>query len=149
MVAVPHPLVGAVGVAELLVGALLEDLPVVEHDDVVDLVEPVEFVGDEQDRTVLGGVQQVRGERLAAAGVQVGGGLIENQQRRVGQERAGQRQALPFTAGKGRPVGTDRVSQRRGRRASRSPDRNSISPAGPAGPPIPLAGCHSRTGERR
>jgi len=39
--AVPHPLVGSAGVAELLVGALLEDCSVVEDHDVVDLVERV------------------------------------------------------------------------------------------------------------
>ena len=62
MFAVPHSLVRPAGVAELLVGALLGDPPVVEDHDVVDLVEPVGLVGDEQDRTVLGGVQQIRGE---------------------------------------------------------------------------------------
>ena len=91
MFAVPHPLVVSARVAELLVGALLEDLPVVEDHDVVDLVEPVGLVGDEQDRAVLCGLQQVGGERLAAGRVQVRGGLVEDQQRWVGQERAGQR----------------------------------------------------------
>ena len=41
MFAVPHPLVVPAGVAQLLVGALLEDLSLVEDHDVVDLVEPV------------------------------------------------------------------------------------------------------------
>jgi hypothetical protein len=57
-------------VAELLVGALLGDPPVVEDHDVVDLVERVGLVGDEQDGTVLGGVQQVSGERQAGGPVQ-------------------------------------------------------------------------------
>ncbi len=65
-------------------------------------------MGDEQDGTALGGVQQVGGERPAVGRVQVGGGLVEDQQRRVGQERAGQRQPLPFAAGDGGPVGADR-----------------------------------------
>jgi hypothetical protein len=41
MFAVPDPLVGPAGVAELLVGALLGDPPVVEDHDVVDLVDRV------------------------------------------------------------------------------------------------------------
>ena len=94
--------------AELPVAALLGDPSVVEHHDLVNLVEPIAFVGDEQDGTALGGAQQVGGEGPAAGRVQVGGGLVEDQQRRVGKERAGQREALPFAAGDGCPVGADR-----------------------------------------
>jgi hypothetical protein len=35
-------------VAELPVGALLGDPPVVEDHDLIDLVQPVRFMGDEQ-----------------------------------------------------------------------------------------------------
>jgi len=90
------------------VAALLGDSAVVEHHDLVDLVEAVAFVGDEQDGAAFGGVQQVRGERLAAVRVDVGSWLVEDEQRGVGEERARQRQALPFAARNGRPVGTDR-----------------------------------------
>ena len=38
---------------ELAVAALFGDPPVVEHHDLVDLVEPVAFVGDEQDGAAL------------------------------------------------------------------------------------------------
>ena len=79
--------------------ALFRDLAVVEHHDLVHLVEPVTFVGDEQDTPALGGVQQVRGERLAAVRVEVGGGLVEDEQGRVGEKGAGQREALPLTGG--------------------------------------------------
>jgi hypothetical protein len=44
-------------VAELVVAALFGDPSAVEDHDVVDLVEPVAFVGDEQDRSALGGAQ--------------------------------------------------------------------------------------------
>ena len=42
--------------------ALFGDPPALEHHDLVNLVEPVEFVGDEQDGAAFGGVQQVRRE---------------------------------------------------------------------------------------
>ena len=64
-------------------------------------------MGDEQDGAAFGGVQQVRGEGLAGGRVQVGGGLVEDQQRGVGEEGAGQREALPFAAGDGGPAGAD------------------------------------------
>ena len=83
------------------------DPAVVEHHDVVDLVEPVRFVGDEKDGAAFCGLQQIRGERLASIWVEVSGGLVDDQQRRVGEKRAGQREALPFAPGYGRPVGAD------------------------------------------
>jgi hypothetical protein len=84
-----HPLVKPAGVAELPVTAAFCDPPVVEDDDLVYLVEAVELVGDEQDCAPFSGVQQVGGKRPAAVRVKVGGGLIEDQQCRVGQERTG------------------------------------------------------------
>ena len=75
--------------------ALFGDPAVVQHHDVVDLAEPVRFVGDEQDGAALGGPQQVRGERLASFRVEVSGGLIEDQQRRVGEERSAGKGELP------------------------------------------------------
>jgi hypothetical protein len=105
IVVLPHWLVGPAGVAELVVAALFGDPAVVEDHGRVDLVRPIGFVGDEQDGTAFGGVQQVRGERPAGVRVEVGGGLVEDQQRGVGEERAGQRQALPFAASRRRPRG--------------------------------------------
>src|SRR5215469_16514062 len=107
-VALPHPLVRPAGVAELLMTAALGDPAPVKHQDLVDPVEPVALVGDEQDGAALGGLQQVRGERLASLRVEVGGGLVEYQESRVGEEGAGEREALPLAAGNGGPVGADR-----------------------------------------
>src|SRR5215470_5876215 len=107
MVVLPDPLVGPARVAELLVAALFGDPPAVEHHDLVNLVERVAFVGDEQDGAAFGGLQQVRGKRPAAVGVEVGGGLVEDQQRRVGKKGAGQCKALPLAAGDGCAVGAD------------------------------------------
>src|SRR5512146_823671 len=49
--ALPLPLVRSAGVAELPVGASLGDPPVVQDHDLIDLVQPVTFMGDEQDST--------------------------------------------------------------------------------------------------
>jgi hypothetical protein len=64
---------------------------------------PSGLVGD----AAFSGLQQVGGERLASVGVEMGGGFVEDKQCRVGGKRAGQREALPFAAGNGRPVGAD------------------------------------------
>src|SRR5215468_3211407 len=80
IVVLPHSLVRSARVAELIMAALFGHPAAIEHHDVVDLVEPVALVRDEQDGTALGGVQQVRGERPAGGRVQVGGGLVEDQQ---------------------------------------------------------------------
>ena len=76
-----------------------------------DLVEPVGLVGDEQDGAAFGGLQQVGGQRLVGVWVQVGGGFVEDQQRRVNKKRAGQREALPFAAGTASPWVPTGVSQ--------------------------------------
>ena len=52
--------------------------------------------------------QQVGGQRGAGFGVQVGGRLVEDQHGRVGEQRPGQREPLPFAAGHGGPVRADR-----------------------------------------
>ena len=53
-------------------------------------------MGDEQHGPAFGGVQQVGGERPAGGRVQVGGGLVEDQQGRVGQERLGSAELKVF-----------------------------------------------------
>ncbi len=111
LITAPQLLIAAARVAELLVAALLDHLPAVEHDDLVNLVEAIGFVGDKQHGTALGGPQQVGGEGPAAGRVQVSGGLVEDQQRRVGQERAGQGQPLPLATGDRCPVDADRCVQ--------------------------------------
>ena len=75
-----------VSVAELGVAAASDNLPVPQHDDLVDLVETIQVVGDEQRRAPRRGPQKVPGEGLAAVRVEVGGGFVEYQQR--GDRRA-------------------------------------------------------------
>ena len=52
--------------------------------------------------------QQVRGQRAAVVRVQVRGRLVQDEQRRVGQQRPGQRDPLPLAAGHGGAAGADR-----------------------------------------
>jgi hypothetical protein len=77
------------------VRAPLRDPAPVQHDDLVDLVEPVGLVGDQQGRAARGDREQVAGESGRGLGVQVGGGLVEYQQAGIGQQRPGQGQPLP------------------------------------------------------
>jgi hypothetical protein len=58
----PQPLEGAAGFDQLLIGAALDYLPLIQDDNLVDLVEAVEVVRDEQGGMTRGGRQQVSGE---------------------------------------------------------------------------------------
>jgi hypothetical protein len=65
------------------------DPPVLQHDYLVELIEPVTVVGDEERRPSGGRGEEVRGQRPAGLGMQVRGGLVEYQQRGVGEQGAG------------------------------------------------------------
>ena len=69
--------------------ASLGHLAVVEHHDLVHLVQAVKLVGDQQGGPAGRGREQIRGQRPAVVRVQVSGGLVQHQQGRVGQQRAG------------------------------------------------------------
>src|SRR5215475_4766083 len=98
LLALPHRLAEPHGATELLVAASLGDPAVVEHHDLADLAGPIALVGDEQDGPAFGGLQQVRGERLARLWVKVGGGgLVADQQRRAGWQGAGRRRLCPIS----------------------------------------------------
>jgi hypothetical protein len=58
-----------------------DDPSVSQHDYLVELIEPVAVVGDEQRRVPGGRGQDVPGQRAAGIGIQVGGRLVEYQQR--------------------------------------------------------------------
>ena len=67
------------------------------EDPLGDVVQEVPVVGDRQDRARVGG--QVLLEPLHALGVEVVGGLVEQQQVGLGQQQLAQRHAAPLTAG--------------------------------------------------
>ena len=124
LLALPHRLAEPHGAAELLVAASLGDPAVVEHHDLADLAGPIALVGDEQDGPAFGGLQQVRGERLARLWVKVGGGgLVADQQPRVNSSWYGPAAG----AQEAQPAGSCQVS-RSGRSRSAS-----------LGPQVPLA----------
>ena len=79
---------------QLVVGALLGDAAVLEHDDPPGLADRRETVGD-HDRGAPG---QQTAQALLDAGlgvqVDVGGGLVEHEDARVGDQRAGERDQL-------------------------------------------------------
>ena len=75
----------------------LDDAPAVEHDDGIGVDNGGQAVGDDQD----GAVRGEGGQRLLdlALGVRVGvgGGLVEQEDRGVGEEGAGDGDALVVT----------------------------------------------------
>jgi hypothetical protein len=101
-------MVDAVRLDELGVRAPLGHPAVVEHDDLVDGVQAVQFVGDQQGGPAGRGRQQIRGQRAAVGRVQVRGGLVQDEQGRVGQQRTGQREPLALAAGQFGAVRADR-----------------------------------------
>src|ERR1700730_7178208 len=80
-------------------GAALGHLPVIKHHDLVHLIQAVQVVGDQQGGPADRGRQQIRGQGAAVFRVEVGGGLVQDEQGRVGQQRAGGGAPLPLTAG--------------------------------------------------
>ena len=80
----PEPLVSAAGPAELRVGAAFGHPPVIEHHDLVHLVQAVQVVRDQQGGPAGRRGQQVCGQGPAVVRVVVGGGLIQDEHGRVG-----------------------------------------------------------------
>ena len=80
-------------------GALLGDAAVLEHDDAARLADGGEAVGD-HDRGAPG-EQAAQALLDVALGVEVdvGGGLVEHEDARVGDERAGERDQLALPRG--------------------------------------------------
>ena len=76
----------------------------VEHHNLVGLVEPVGLVGDQQRAAPGGHLEQVGGEGAARGWLQVRGGLVEDEQRRVREQRPRQGEPLPFAARHGSPA---------------------------------------------
>ena len=80
-------------------GALLHDAVIIHYDDAVGVADGTEPMGDDEGGTPLG--QFVKGPLDAGFGdrVQSGGGLIQNENRRVFQEDAGDGHPLLLSAG--------------------------------------------------
>ena len=87
-------------------GALFDDPSLVEDDDLVGGADAGQPVGDDQQGTAGGQRGQRPLDRGLGVRVGVGGGLVEHQHRRVGEQRPGDGDPLRLTAGEG-DVDTD------------------------------------------
>ena len=67
-----------------------DDPTAAKDEDLVDLIEPVQIVGDEHDAASGGGGEKIPGEGAAAVRVQVSGWFVEYQHRWIGQQGASQ-----------------------------------------------------------
>src|SRR5205085_12152009 len=85
----------------------LHDFALVEDDDQVGAGDRAEAVGDDEGGAALEQVGQRRLDELLALGVEVAGGLVEDQDLRVGQDRAGDADALALAAGQLEPALAD------------------------------------------
>ena len=94
-----QPPIEPAGAVELVVGASLHDPALVQHDDLVGVAHGGEAVGDHQH----GALAHQPVDRLLhqplGFGVERAGGLVEDEDRRVAQQRAGDGDPLPLTAG--------------------------------------------------
>ena len=98
-------------------GTPLDHAAALEHQHLVEGLEPDETVGHQQGRPALARADDLAQDLALGERVEVGGRLVEEQQRRRAQERARQREALPLPA---REVGRPRPPSRRGLRGKRS-----------------------------
>ena len=97
----PHPLVEAAAREELGVGAALDDAAAVHDDDAVGVHHGAESVGDHHSGGLALRAAEGRLDRPFGERVEVAGGLVEDQQARGAEQRAGHRDPLPLTAGQG------------------------------------------------
>jgi hypothetical protein len=92
---------------ELLVGAEVGEAAAVEDGDAVGEVEGGAAVGDQEGGPALHDVLQRLVDLVLHAGVHRRGRVVEDEQPRVGEERAGERDALALAAGEGQAVLAD------------------------------------------
>ncbi len=82
-----------------LVAALLDQSAAVEDQDAVGVAQRREPVGDGDRRAAAGERLERLLDRLLALGVDAAGGFVEDQDRRIVQDRPGDREPLPLAAG--------------------------------------------------
>jgi hypothetical protein len=99
LLALPEGAVGAGAVQEVGVGAPVGDAAPVQDDDLVDGLQTGEPVGDQERRPALGGGEEVGGQLVGGRDVEVLRGLVEEEDGEVGEEGAGQCDALALAAG--------------------------------------------------
>jgi hypothetical protein len=83
---------------QLGMGAALDHATVVQHEHLIDVSQPGQAVGDQQDGPGARECEQIRDDRIRGRRVQVLARLIEHEYREVGEQRPGERQPLALTA---------------------------------------------------
>ena len=91
--------VHAVLAQELVVGAFLHDAALVEHGDPVGKADGRQAVRDEDDGPPLGEIGESLLHDVLALGVEVGGGLVQDEDRGILQERPREGDPLPLPPG--------------------------------------------------
>ena len=89
----------AVLAQELVVGAFLHDAALVEHGDPVGEADGGQAVRDEDDGPALGEIGESLLHDVLALGVEIGGGLVQDEDRGILQERSREGDPLPLPPG--------------------------------------------------
>lgn len=93
---------------QLLVGADVGEAAVLQDGDAVGEVQRGAAVGDEEGGAALHDVLEGLVDLVLDLGVHGGGGVVEDEQAGVGEDRPGERDALALAAGEGEAVFADR-----------------------------------------
>ena len=84
---------------QLVVGPHLGDAAAVDHHDAVGVLHGGQAMGDDEDRAPLHQLGQRLLDQELALRVEIGRGLVQDEDGRILQEGAGDGQALPLAAG--------------------------------------------------
>src|SRR6185503_15772452 len=99
VLAVVELAVAAAAREQLGVGAALDDAPALEHEDLVGRADGREAVRDHEGRAAAPQARERVLDVALALAVEARGGLVEDQDARLGQQRARDRDALALAAG--------------------------------------------------
>ena len=84
---------------QLAMGALLNDLTMIDHNNLVGMAHGFQPVSNHDDRLIVGQFRNGLHQLLFIFGVNIGSGLVQNDDWRVLQHGPGNGDALPFAAG--------------------------------------------------
>src|SRR5262249_36237436 len=102
-----HLEVAALAGEELLVRADLDDLAAFEDDDAAGVPDGAQAVGDDEAGAALHEFEERALDERFALGIEVAGGFVEDQDARVGEDGAGDGDALLLAAGEAYAAFTD------------------------------------------
>ena len=85
---------------QLVMGALLNDLTMIDHNNLVGMAHGFQPVSNHDDRLIVGQFRNGLHQLLFIFGVNIGSGFVQNDDRRVLHNRPGDGNALALAAGK-------------------------------------------------